>query len=126
MAGRRMGLAVVVAWLALGGASYAADAPEPIMAQGMALITEVNYFTNFNRSAYSLTVGTMEIRADKQGPLCAGLAGGQRVKARYSATAIILEHTPPCKLTVRRMEFTGAPQSADPESTPPPAPPATR
>lgn len=123
---RRM-IGVLVVGLAFGNSAVAADKAEPTMAHGQAVITEVNYFTNFNRSAYSLTVGTMEVRADKQGPPCNGLTNGQQIPVRYNSQAIILEHQPPCKLTVRRMEFTDAPRSATPESgPPPPAPPAAR
>jgi hypothetical protein len=85
------------------------------MAQGLATITEVNYFANFNTSAYSLTIGTMEIRADKQGQPCEGFAAGQTADARYDAKTLILERDKrSCKLRVRRMEFTDPPGSAPP------------
>jgi hypothetical protein len=92
--------------------ALAASAPaaEPLMAQGTVTITELNYFSLFNTSAYSLTMGAIEIRADKRGQPCAGFASGQTADARYSAKEIILtREKQECKLTVRRMEFTDAP-----------------
>ena len=73
------------------------------------------YFTNFNTSAYSLTIGTMEIRADKQGQPCEGFASGQTADARYDSKTLMLERDKrSCKLRVRRMEFTDPPGSAPP------------
>lgn len=80
------------------------------MAEGEATISELNYFTNFNTSAYSLSIGKLDIRADKQGPPCEGTAAGQTLAARYDNKIIILgSGKTACKLTVRRMEFTDAP-----------------
>jgi len=102
--------------LALSGApAMAAESKAPIMAQGLATITEVNYFANFNTSAYSLTIGTMEVRADKQGQPCEGFATGQTADARYDSKTLMLERDKrSCKLRVRRMEFTDPPGSAPP------------
>ena len=92
-----------------------ARAAEPAMARGSATITEMNYFVNFNTSAYSLTIGTMEVRAEKKGPPCEGFADGQTAEARYDAKTLVLERDKKsCKLTIRRMEFTEPPSSAPP------------
>jgi len=102
--------------LALSGApAMAAESKAPIMAQGLATITEVNYFANFNTSGYSLTIGTMEVRADKQGQPCEGFATGQTADARYDSKTLMLERDKQsCKLRIRRMEFTDPPGSAPP------------
>ncbi|MBI3606617.1 MAG: hypothetical protein HY207_01455 [Nitrospirae bacterium] len=95
----------------------AAEPTAPIMAQGVATITELNYFANFNMSAYSLTIGTMDVRADKAGTPCEGFATGQTADARYDSRTLIIERDKQsCKLTIRRMEFTDPPGSAPPEA----------
>jgi hypothetical protein len=104
----RLLLLLTIGWLVapLTGARGA----EPPMVEGLATITELNFFTNFNTSAYSLTIGTLDIRADRQGPPCPETAAGQQVAARYNNKVILLgPEKNRCKLTVRRMEFTGAP-----------------
>ena len=101
-------LLLTIGWLVAPAAG--ARGAEPPMAEGLATITELNFFTNFNTSAYSLTIGTLEIRADRRGPLCQGTAVGQQVAARYNSKVILLgPATDKCKLTVRRMEFTEPP-----------------
>jgi len=105
---------LTVCWLVIPWTSAtAADPPKADpMAEGEATISELNYFSNFNTSAYSLSIGTLEIRADKQGPPCEGTATGQRLAARYDNKMIVLgSGKTACKLTVRRMEFTGAPEA---------------
>jgi hypothetical protein len=85
-----------------------------MLAQDTATITERNYFTNLNLTAYSLTVGTMEIRADKQGPPCPWAEVGQKVEIRYDNKMAFLGpegQKPECKLKVRQMAFTAPPQS---------------
>jgi hypothetical protein len=100
--------------LALSGAPvWAADPPKPLLAQDTATITERNYFTNLNITAYSLTLGTLEIRADKQGPPCPKGDVGQRIEIRYDNKVAFLGpegEKPECKLKVRQMEFTAPPQ----------------
>ena len=85
-----------------------------MLAEDTAAITERNYFTALNITAYSLTVGTMEIRADKQGPPCPKADVGQRVEIRYDNQMAFLGpegQKPECKLKVRQMGFTAPPQS---------------
>ncbi len=104
----RLLLLLTIGWLAAPSAG--ARGAEPPMAEGLATITELNFFTNFNTSAYSLTIGTLDIRAERRGPPCPGTAVGQQVAARYNSKVILLgPEKDKCKLTVRRMEFTGAP-----------------
>ena len=106
-------LLLTIGWLVAPWAG--ARGAEPPMAEGLATITELNFFTNFNTSAYSLTIGTMEVRADKQGQPCEGFASGQTADARYDAKTLMLERDKrSCKLRVRRMEFTDPPGSAPP------------
>ena len=103
---------LTVCWLIFPSATAtAADPPKaPQMAEGEATITELNYFTNFNTSAYSLSIGKLDIRADKQGPPCQDTATGQKVPAHYDNKIIILgSGKTACTLTVRRMEFTDQP-----------------
>lgn len=101
--------------LALSSApARAAEPAKPMLAEDTATITERNYFTNLNLTAYSLTVGTMEIRADKQGPPCPNGDVGQKIEVRYDNKVIFLGpegQKPECKLTVRQMAFTAPPQS---------------
>jgi hypothetical protein len=103
-------------WLLLSGmpalaAEPKAPATPPMMAEETVTITEVNYFSNFNIAAYSITAGTMEIRADKQGPPCPGTEAGTKIAARYDNKLMFLgPEKDRCKLTIRRMEFTGPPQ----------------
>ena len=104
----RLLLFLTIGWLVAPSAG--ARGAEPPMAEGLATITELNFFTNFNTSAYSLTIGTLDIRAERRGPLCPGTAAGQQVAARYNSKVILLGPAKDkCKLTVRRMEFTDAP-----------------
>lgn len=106
-------LLLTIGWLVAPSAG--ARGAEPPMAEGLATITELNFFTNFNTSAYSLTIGALEIRADRRGPLCPGTAVGQQVAARYNSKIILLgPEKDKCKLTIRRMEFTEPPASAPP------------
>jgi len=108
---------IIMIWLALSwlilrpAAAPAADPPKaPAMAEGEATITELNFFTNFNTSAYSISIGKLDIRADKQGPPCEGTSSGQTLAARYDNKIIVLgSGKTACTLTVRRMEFTDAP-----------------
>ncbi len=89
-------------------------AAEPMLAEDTATITERNYFTNLNITAYSLTVGTLEIRADKQGPPCPKGDVGQRIEIRYDNKLAFLGpegEKPECKLKVRQMGFTAPPQA---------------
>jgi len=112
---------VLFSVLALSGApvpaaepAKPAPKPAPMLAQDTATITERNYFTSLNITAYSLTVGTMEIRADKQGPPCPNTDAGQRIEVRYDNKLLFLGpegQKPECKLTVRQMAFTAPPQS---------------
>jgi hypothetical protein len=94
--------------------ALAAEGPAPappMMAEDTATITELNYFSNFNLSAYSITIGAMEFRADRKGPPCPGTEAGKQIAARYDNTIMILgDEKDRCKLTIRRMEFTGPPQ----------------
>ena len=104
----RLLLFLTIGWLVAPSAG--ARGAEPPMAEGLATITELNFFTNFNTSAYSLTIGTLDIRAERRGPPCQGTAAGQQVAARYNSKVILLgPEKDKCKLTVRRMEFTDAP-----------------
>jgi hypothetical protein len=83
----------------------------PMMAEETVTITEVNYFSNFNIAAYSIAAGTMMIWADRMGPLCPGTEVGTKIAARYDNKLIFLgDEKDRCKLTIRRMEFTGPPQ----------------
>ena len=97
-----------------GTPALAAESKEskpPMMAEDIATITELNYFSNFNLSAYSITVGTMEVRADKMGPPCPGTATGTKITARYDDKVMLLgDENANCKLTIRRMEYTAPPQ----------------
>lgn len=89
-----------------------APAKPPLMAEETATITEVNYFSNFNLAAYSIQVGAMEVRADKMGPPCPGTEAGTKIVARYDNKLMFLgDEKDRCKLTIRRMEFTGPPQA---------------
>ncbi|MFZ5875671.1 MAG: hypothetical protein ACOYXU_04585 [Nitrospirota bacterium] len=101
-------------FLLSGAPAVAAESKEPtapMMAEDTAVITELNYFSNFNISAYSITVGAMEVRADKMGPPCPGAEAGKRIVARYDNKLMYLgDEKARCKLTIRRMEFTGPPQ----------------
>jgi hypothetical protein len=88
-----------------------APAKPPMMAEETVTITEVNYFSNFNIAAYSITAGTMMIWADRMGPLCPGTDVGTKILARYDNKLMFLgDEKDRCKLTIRRMEFTGPPQ----------------
>ena len=110
--------AAALAWTVLAivtllrAPALAAEKPAPpMLTEDTATITELNYFSNFNISAYSLTIGTIEIRADKQGPPCPGTVAGQQIKVRYDNVMIFLgSEKPECRLRIRRMEFTGPPQ----------------
>lgn len=91
-----------------------AEPAKPMLAEDTATITERNYFTNLNITAYSLTVGTLEIRADKQGPPCPKGDVGQRIEIRYDNKLAFLGpegEKPECKLKVRQMGFTAPPQA---------------
>lgn len=109
-------LILAVSWLLLPGAPVAAAEPAkpPMLAEDTAAITERNYFSTLNITAYSLTVGTMEIRADKQGPPCPKTDVGQQVEIRYDNKLAFLGpegQKPECKLKVRQMGFTSPPQA---------------
>jgi hypothetical protein len=85
-----------------------------MLAQDTATVTERNYFTNLNVTAYSLTLGTLEIRADKQGPPCPQADVGQQIEIRYDNKMAFLGpegQKPECKLKVRQMGFTAPPQA---------------
>jgi hypothetical protein len=85
-----------------------------MLAQDTATVTERNYFTNLNVTAYSLTLGTLEIRADKQGPPCPQANVGQQIEIRYDNKMAFLGpegQKPECKLKVRQMGFTAPPQA---------------
>ena len=97
-----------------GAAVWAAEAPKPMLAEDTAIVTERNYFTNLNLTAYSLTVGVMEMRADKQGPPCPQGEPGERIAIRYNNTTAFLGpegQKPECKLHVRRIIFSEPPHS---------------
>ena len=53
----------------------------------------------------------MEVRADRKGLPCPGTEAGKQIAARYDNTIMFLgDEKNRCKLTIRRMEFTGPPQ----------------
>jgi hypothetical protein len=88
-----------------------APAKPPLMAEETVTITEVNYFSNFNIAAYTITAGAMMIWADRMGPLCPGTEVGTKIVARYDNKLMFLgDKKDRCKLTIRRMEFSGPPQ----------------
>lgn len=105
-------LLMVFAWTTTQAVAAEPPAPAPpMMAEDTATITELNYFSNFNLSAYSITIGSMEVRADRKGPPCPGTETGKQIAARYDNTIMFLgDEKDRCKLTIRRMEFTGPPQ----------------
>lgn len=112
--GRTRPIFAIVPFLLAASPVLSAEPAKPMLAEDTALVTERNYFTNLNITAYSLTVGVMEIRADKQGPPCPQGDPGERLEIRYDNKIAFLGpegQKPECKLKVRQITFTGPPQS---------------